>query len=195
MTAADGGHLYLSALNEGDVVMELRKDGWTPGSTFGAAFEPQATVVFDWRAGRRVTALRNPQPGAVALFTDGSLLALTTPGCCGDGITLYDAQTLAYRRFLPRPSTNTVARRGRYLIAGNEWGYVDVFDLGQRGAPLVASLDLRQETGHLGPEDIEIRALWADGLDGLIFAGSSWGNDEARGPELPSLFVLELSAR
>jgi hypothetical protein len=55
----------------------------------------------------------------------------------------------------------------------------------------LASLNLRQVTGHTGIEDIEIRALWADHLDTLIFAGSSWGNDQSRGPLLPSFFVLE----
>ena len=56
-------------------------------------------------------------------------------------------------------------------------GQVDVFDLRQNPSPLVSSADLRQLTGHTGSEDIEIRALWADDLDNLIFAGSSWGND------------------
>jgi hypothetical protein len=87
---------------------------------------------------------------------------------------------------------NTVVRRGRWLIAGNESGHVDVFDLGQNPSPLVSSADLPQLTGHTNSEDVEIRALWTDHHDNLIFAGSSWGNDRTRGPSLPSFFVLEL---
>jgi hypothetical protein len=49
--------------------------------------------------------------------------------------------------------------------------------------------------GHTGIEDIEIRALWKDNVDDLVFAGSSWGNDQSRGPTLPSFFVLELVKR
>ena len=67
-----------------------------------------------------------------------------------------------------------------------------MFDLRQNPSPLVSSADLRQLTGHTGIEDIEIRALWKDNLDNLIFAGSSWGNGGFRGPSLPSFFVLEL---
>lgn len=192
VVAADSGHLYLSALNEGNVAVEINKGSWTPGEHYGQSFEPSATVVYDLRSGRRVTAISNPRPGAVAMFTDGAILALTSPGCCGDGIALYDAQTLQAQRFIARRWTNTVARAGRYLIAGNECGNIDVFDLGQRAAPMVATLDLRQVTGHTGGEDIEIRALWSDGLDGLIFAASSWGNDQSRSPSLPSVFALEL---
>jgi hypothetical protein len=31
-------------------------------------------------------------------------------------------------------------------------------------------VNLREETGFTGPEDIEIRGLWADKYDNLVFA-------------------------
>jgi len=42
-----------------------------------------------------------------------------------------------------------------------------------------------------GIEDIEIRALWTDNVDNLVFAGSTWGNDQSRSPSLPAFFVLD----
>lgn len=56
-----------------------------------------------------------------------------------------------------------------------------------------SSVDLRAITGHTGSEDIEIRALWSDAYDNLVFAGSSWGNDQSRGTNLPAFFILELN--
>jgi hypothetical protein len=54
------------------------------------------------------------------------------------------------------------------------------------------SVDLRTLPGHIGSEDIEIRSLWGDGIDDLVFAGSSWVSDTSRGPGLLSFFVLVL---
>ena len=70
-----------------------------------------------------------------------------------------------------------------------ETGTVGFFDNQNH---LVQRLDLRALTGHTGSEDIEIRSLWADGFDDLVFAASSWGNDASRGPTLPAFFVLRL---
>jgi hypothetical protein len=38
-----------------------------------------------------------------------------------------------------------------------------------------------------------VRALWFDEVDGLLFAGSSWGNEQSRSPTLPAFFVLQLA--
>ena len=78
------------------------------------------------------------------------------------------------------------------LAAGSEAGGVNLYAFNKNGYELVNSVDLPALTGFSGPEDIEIRAMWADGLDSLVFAGSSWGNDRSRGPQLPSFFVLEI---
>jgi hypothetical protein len=164
--AVDEDHVYLFAFNEGDIGLEVRKDLLTTGLIYGQTFEPNTTVVFDRASGDRLAGI----PGGLNLYADGQILVQTIPGCCGPGISLYDPETLALEQFIARPFTNTVVRRGRWLIAGNEGGQVDVFDLQQNPSPFVSSADLRQLTGHTGSEDIEIRALWADEHDNLLFA-------------------------
>src|SRR5690606_31581740 len=76
-------------------------------------------------------------------------------------------------------------------IGGTEAGTIDIFDFKQNPGPMLASINLPQVTGHMNPEDIEIRALAVH--DNLIFAASSWGNENSRGPELPSFFVLQIN--
>ena len=198
--AVDRNHVYLSELNEGDIGLEIGKRTLTPELTFGETFEPNTTIVFDRRTGDRVGGITNPPLlggglGVVSLYADKTILALTTPGCCGLGIFIYDPDTLTLDQAIGRHFTNTVVRSDSWLIAGNEGGQVDVFDLGQNPSPLISTVDLRLLTGHTGIEDIEIRALWKDKVDDLVFAGSSWGNDQSRGPTLPSFFVLELVKR
>ena len=136
--------------------------------------------------------------GHVALpssYVDSRILALTVPGCCGAGVKIYDPQTFAFIHNIPLANANTVERRGRWLIAGTESGQVYQYDVRQNPAVALSSVNPRQLTGHNGSKDIEIRALWTDHRDNLIFAGSSWGNDQSRGPDLPSFFVLELEKR
>src|SRR6266446_1644814 len=177
--AVDEHHVYLLALNNGDVVLEIDKKTLTTGLTYGQSFEPNTVVVFDRRSGDRVGGIAATGSN---LFVDRRILVQTTAGCCGPGIFIYDPETFELEQMVPRRFTNTVVRRGHWLIAGNEAGLIDVFDLSSNPSPLVSSINLPQVTGHTRPEDIEIRALWRDGNDNLIFAGSSWGNDATRGP-------------
>jgi len=196
--AVDGVAVYLAALNEGDVGVRLAKETFAPTTTYGQTFESYTTIVFHQRTGTRVGGVPTPfdvwgHPAQPNLYVSGAMLAQTVPGCCGSGIFLYDAGSLQLQQFIPRRFTNTVTRSGRWLIAGNEGGQVDVFDLSRTPSPLVSTIDLRAVTGHTGSEDIEIRALWTDSRDNLIFAGSSWGNEQSRRSSLPSFFVLELA--
>ena len=195
--SVNGTFVYIAELNEGDVGMQLSTSTLTPQMAYGQTFEPYTAVAFSQNSGARIGGAPTPfdlwgQPAQPVLYAQGDILAQTVPGCCGPGIFLHDPNTLQLKQFIPRLYTNTVTRRGQWLIAGNEGGQIDAFDLARTPSPLVASLDLRVLTGHTGSEDIEIRALWNDGLDNLIFAGSSWGNEQARSPSLPSFFVLEL---
>ena len=195
--AVDKNHVYVSEFNPGDVALEIGKKTFAPTLTYGETFEHNTTVVFDRRTGNRILGITNPPAlggrlGGVALYADRDILVQTTPGCCGLGIFIYDPDTLTLDQVIGRHFTNTVTRSDSWLIAGNEGGQVDVFDLAQNPSPLISTVDLRLLTGHTGIEDIEIRALWKDNVDNLIFAGSSWGNDQSRGPTLPAFFVLEL---
>jgi hypothetical protein len=195
---ADQQHVYLAELNQGDVGLEVPKKTLSPGLVYGEVFERNVTVIFDRATADRLFTITNPTDifGRVAFgpaYVDSRILAFTVAGCCGTGVTIYDPRTFAFIQNIPLANANTVERRGRWLVAGTESGQVYQFEVGQNPAVAISSVNLRQLTGHNGSEDIEIRALWADHRDGLIFAGSSWGNDQSRRPDLPSFFVLELA--
>jgi len=182
--------VYLSELNPGDTGIEM-----TSMRSYGDEFEPNTTRVFDRRDLQFLGAIPHSAGGSTSVAVWQDFVYLTTPGCCGIGIDIYDAPTLKRLQFINR-STNTVAGTKRkgvpLLVGGTEAGFVDLYMLGTEGYQLVSTANLRELTGFNGSEDIEIRSLWVDGLDNLIFAGSSWGNDESRSPELPSFFALEI---
>ena len=187
---ASAERLFVSQLNPGDIGLDL-----TRMRTYAEAFVPSSTVVFDRRTLWPIGAIPNSGGAFVNLNAAQGFLYVTTPGCCGRGINIYDASTLNPVQFLNH-TANTVApikRRGMSLLAaGSEAGAVDLYAFSKNRYELVNSADLPTLTGFSRPEDIEIRAMWADGLDNLVFAGSSWGNDRSRGPQLPSFFVLEI---
>jgi hypothetical protein len=196
--AVDESHVYVAALNDGDVVQELLLPDLVPGLTYGLLAEPFRTAVYERATGSRLAAIDNPpdllgRPSHVTLHSAPPDLLLAQAGCCGRGVFVHSPPDLAPVAFLPFTWTNTVVRSGRWLLAGNEVGQVSVSDLETAPTSPGVSVDLRLLTGHTGPEDIEIRALFYDGLDDLVFAGSSWGNDTSRGPDLPSFFVLEFT--
>ncbi len=195
--AGDEQRVYLSELNEGELGFRMDKSTFAILQQYGQTLESALTVVFDRASGARIGAIPNPDDllgrvSQVALYADIQMLFQTTPGCCGRGIWIYD-DALNLVQFIDRPSTNTVALSAdkRWLIAGNENGTVDVFDLSQNASVLAASVNLREVTGHTEPEAIEIRSLWVDD-SGWILAASSWGNDLSRSPALPSFFALRL---
>ncbi|MGH7498434.1 MAG: hypothetical protein ACREOQ_07635, partial [Gemmatimonadales bacterium] len=90
---------------------------------------------------------------------------------------------------ISEPNTNTVVAVQGGFWSGLETGEIGFYDSQN---DLVQRLNLRTFTGHTGSEDIEIRSLWADGFDDLVFAGSDWGNESSRSPTLPAFFVLRL---
>lgn len=196
---ADGQRLYLSELNSGDIAIGIDKLTLIPTGLFGQTFQPATTLMYARSTGALLGSIANPlslfgQVQAVNLYVDGRVLMQTTPGCCGLGLYMYDTHNQRFLGFLSRPSANTaVSLRSGLLAVGTEAGTVDMFDITNPAAPLlVTSADLRQLTGHTGPEDIEIRSIWEDEQNGKIYAGSSWGNDASRGPLLPAFFVLDL---
>ena len=196
---ANSQTLYLSELNEGDTAFDISRAALILVEPFGQTFQPAATVAYDRSSGAQLGSIPNPpdllgQVGTVNLYVHSDILMQTIPGCCGSGLYMYDAESLEFLGWIPRPFANTaVVLRSGLLAIGTEAGTVEVFDISNPSAPqLVTSADLRQLTGHTGPEDIEIRSLWEDKQTGQIYAGSSWGNDVSRGPSLPAFFVLEL---
>ncbi len=202
--AANGRHIFLSQLNPWEGAKEYALPGLGLTRTYQPTFDRSHVHVMDRTTGMEVASLPAPldlagQVSHPAVLADDVLVAVFNPGCCGTGVDIYDARNLQKRMTIPRPWANTVVfkrvlNRTLALIGGEEGG-VDVWELAPTSAQKLASLNLRQATGHTGVKDIEIRALWADGHDDLVFAGSSWGNDTSRSPRLPSFFVLRLVVR
>jgi hypothetical protein len=189
---ADPHHVYLASLNA-EPAFELNGQNSSVSARY-AGPTLGTTSVYTQDA-QLLGTLENPtdllgRPSAVNLLSDGIDLYVTIPGCCGPGIAIYDVRTLSFKEEIQLPYTNVVAVSGSWLVAGTESGTVDIFDLGNAFQGPAASINLREITGHTGPEDIEVRSVWVDWSKRLVFAASSWGNDTSRGPDLPSFFVL-----
>ncbi|MBI4509568.1 MAG: hypothetical protein HY698_08015 [Deltaproteobacteria bacterium] len=195
--AGNSSTVFVSPLNEEDGAVEIRSD-LSEVRRYYPAFDQYTTTAFDRATGQARGTLKNPLTlggtlGGVSIYADETTLALFIAGCCGPGVSLYDARTLAPRATIDRSWANAVSFHKGYLVIGGEDGGVDLWDVAGTTPRRLASVDLRQLTGHTGIEDIEIRAVWTDNYDDLIFAGSSWGNDQSRSLDLPSFFVLEMT--
>jgi hypothetical protein len=215
--AVAGGHVYLGlgqaqiAVNSKRVVLAALSDGETavevdPATlaitrTYGSPFVSDQVQVFARDTGALITSFPfGPtvfgNPGFPRLYMDNRVaIATRGAGCCGTGYDVREPVSLALRTSVQRLWVNTVTHQGKWLIAGRESGHVELFGVRSPADDPVVSTDLRTLTGHTGIEDIEIRSVWADGYDNLVFAGSTWGNDTSRGPDLPSFFVLALTNR
>ena len=187
---ATSDRIYMAQLNIGDFVVEL-----PAMRTYGQEFAPGSLLEFDRKTQEFVGPITTAERPGVIFNAWKNYVFMTHPGCCGAGINVYDRTTLSNVQFISR-TTNTVAGTERkgvpLLVAGSETGSVDLYTGGVNGYNLISSLNLPAKTGLTFPEDIEIRALWVDGFDNLVFAASSWGNDHSRGPNLPSLFIVEI---
>src|SRR5207248_3287636 len=116
-------------------------------------------------------------------------------GRCGRGVAVYDPVSIipiASARSLGSiaATTNVAVRRDDVLFTGDELGDVGAWDLAADPAKDLSISFIARITGH---SEVEIRALWTDGIDDLIFAGSSRNSPTMRGPTLPAFFVLELT--
>jgi hypothetical protein len=184
-------YIFLSELNTGEFGLEV-----ATMQPFGKQSSIGVTLTFNRANLEFIGAIPNPPASQVNINTWQKFIYLTIPGCCGSGITVYDADTMKDIQFINRASTNTVAgiaRRGdSLLVGGSESGAVDLYAFNGTAYHLISTADLPALTGLDHPEDVEIRALWVDGLDNLVIAASSWGNDQSRGPNLPSVFFLEI---
>jgi N-acetylneuraminic acid mutarotase len=192
--AVDQERLFLAQLNEGDVAWEVDKTTLQVTRTYGEVFAEHKTVVYDRLTGAALDTIANPDDvrGSVAfprLFSTGLNLLQTVAGPSGRGITIVKGPTFDSSELIPATFTNVARSVPNGIVSGMETGSVDYFDAQNH---LIKQADLRLLTGHTGGDDIEIRSLWTDSHDDLVFAASSWGNDASRGPTLPSFFVLRL---
>jgi hypothetical protein len=191
--AVDRDRLYLAQLNKEESALELDKATLEVTRTYGDTFIANKTIVYDRLTGAQAAAIPNPADlyGSISrprLYSDGLSLFQTIAGCCGAGITIVKGPEFTESEFIGARFTNVVTKAGNGLLGGSEAGWVDYFE--QNQLVITQQLDLRILTGHTGGDDIEIRSMWADGLDDLVFAGSSWGN--AQNLSLPAFFVLSL---
>jgi hypothetical protein len=132
---ADGEHVFMSTLNEGDAVRGFRKRTLSPTLTYGEAFVPQKTVIYDRRTAQPVFAIPDPlgifgRLASPRLSVDPKYLFRTIPGCCGKLVEIFDAHTFEHIQDINRQAANTVTRRGRWLIVGDEFGTVSLWDVG-----------------------------------------------------------------
>lgn len=195
--AVDGSNVYLAELNEGDVAMELNGQ-LAITKTYGQTFEPDVTVVYNRTSGNRVGTVANPTTvlnttGFPSLFAFSNNLFQTVPGCCGANVQVTANQNLTTTKIVNQSYSNAVTLNTKGLVIGDEAGKVSLYKFSNSAINFQKSLDLRQLTNHTGSEDIEIRSVWSDGNDNLVFAASSWGNSSSQSPSLPSLFVLEIN--
>ncbi len=193
--AVDSSNLYLSQLNEGEVAVALNNN-LEVTKTFGTTFEPGLTVAYSRSTGARIGAVANPitvlnETGFPSLFSFSGNLFQTVPGCCGDGVSVTPTRTLTDTRVVSQPYANAVSVNSKGLVIGDELGKVSLYKLSNSSATKLKTVDLRQLTNNTGSEDIEIRSVWSDGYDNLVFAASSWGNTTTQNASLPSVFILE----
>ncbi len=193
--AADLNNIYLSQLNEGETAVELNTQ-LAVTRTYGETFEPDVTVVYNRTTGTRVGSVANPSTllntvGFPSLFAFNNNLFQTVPGCCGAGVVVTPSQMLTTPRVVSEYFANAVTLNTKGLIVGSESGKVSLYKFSSTLIQQQKTLDLRTLTNHNGAEDIEIRSVWSDNYDNLVFAASSWGNTSTQSNSLPSLFVLE----
>jgi hypothetical protein len=195
---ADSNTLFISELNPGDTAREIDQKTLIPKKIWGDQFELASTVAFDRSTGERIGAIPNPKDilgrdGQVELNLGNGILIQMTPGCCGTGVFLYDAETLEILSAIHLLFADSARIAGNRLVVGTEAGTITVFDITDVHNPVqIASADLRALTGHLNLDDIELRSLWVEERTGLIFAATSWGNQFTRSPTLPTFFVLQM---
>lgn len=186
----DGQRFYVSPLNPGEFVTRIKIGTWQIAQTYPISFIQDTIQAIDIQTGQVVASVPGGGRGRT-LYTNGTILTQTNPGCCGLGIAVRNASTLALQQVINQTVANAVTQYDKWLVGGDEAGRVLVFNSDENPSSQYGFIFLTQLTGHTNPEDIEIRSLWKDDHDDLIFAGSSWGNDQTRGPNLPSFFVLE----
>jgi hypothetical protein len=190
----DNERLYLAQLNEGEVALEIDKATLEITRTYGQTFVQGRTVAYDRLTGTQLGTVAYPPqqlgpPGQPNLYVAGDTLLQLLGGCCGLGISVVKLPEFVESGFVDAPFTNAVVATRNGFVSGMETGEVGYFN---NQLQLVQTMNLPVITGHTGPEEIELRAVWTDSVDDLVFAASTWGNAVSRGPDLPSFFVLRL---
>jgi hypothetical protein len=186
--AVDDNYVYLCGLNTGDKVLEVEKNTWRITREYGAAFEAGTTVIYDRRTGARYRGFSTPYTYTHPdLYSDGRQFFITGWA----GVYTYSMHDFALQTQTTGGSPNTMIKKGPFMITGTESGNVYIYDSTSLPHRELRRVDLKLITGFTATEAIEIRSVWTDEHDSLVFCGSSWGNDKIRGTNLPAFFVLD----
>jgi hypothetical protein len=191
--AVDSRNIYASVLNEGDVVYEIDPSTLAVTRTYDVDDYFGRTVVLSRSTGVLVSTIANPldmwgNVGFPTLYAGNNKLFQTlTFSMSMNMISGTKATKISV------PWANTVIGYDTGFVVGTEAGSIYTLDL--KGAKKT-EINLPFATNWTQAEAIEIRSVWTDSHDDLIFAGSSWGNDQLRtefGSQLPAFFILRRS--
>jgi hypothetical protein len=218
--SATSDQAFLYEQNPGDSTLEVSRRDYSVQQTYGTTFEPGATVVYDLDTGDRLGSIPNPEGGTATSYrsyADDQYLFLMAPGCCGQGIWLYPMEALRTAfttpptpQYIPYYYTDSVARAGRWLVAGSEASAVAIFDLTKSPPQQVASINLLPFSGRTeidaaeardvqilsynpevrGSHEVADDAVGARGEHGsmTIMVGTSWTY-----PDTPSQYFLKFT--
>jgi hypothetical protein len=187
-------HYLDSELNAGDSGQVFNKSTNASVLTFGTAFDPGVTAVFNRTTGAQIGSIPNPttmsgEASQVAIYTNGAIIALMTPGPDGSGVSLYDAKTLELLSVIDEPYADSVTtvNNGATLAIGTEAGTVALWNIANcRGPVRGASINLWSVFGNI---NIEIRSLFSVG--DMVYAGSSGGTTPTD-PNTPEYFAFKV---
>ena len=204
--SATAGQAFLYELNPGDTTMEISRRDYSVQQIYGTTFEASATVVYDLDTGARLGAIPNPaldvlgRPATFESYADDRYLILMDAGCCGRGIWIYQMKALRTAfttpptpQYIPDYYTDSVARAGRWLVAGNEGSAVAIFDLAKSPAKQVAYINLlpfsgRTEIDAAEARDVQILSYNHEARSMTIMVGTSWTY-----PDTPSQYLLKFT--
>ena len=185
--------VFLSQLNQGDTALRTSKQGVLEQTYGSGDFPANTTVAFNAATGEVTGSVSNP-PGingeaeAVAIYANGSVLALASPGCCGAGVALYNENTLKPLSYLDATYADSVvtANSNTLLVVGTESGVVELYNISHPQKPVwLSGVDLQQIIGNV----VEVRSLWLAPDGKTIYAASTGGENQTT----ITFFVLKIA--
>jgi hypothetical protein len=191
--------VFLYEFNPGDTTLEISLPKDRVQRTYGATFQSDAMAVYDVDTGDQLGTILSPGQDADASYADSRYFIFLSPGCCGAGIWIYPIKPLLTTfNTPPTPQfisyyNDSVARAGRWLVAGSEASAVAVFDLTKSPPRQVASMSLlpfsgRTEIDAAEARDVQILSYSPGTKSMTIMVGTSWTY-----PDTPSQYFLKFT--
>lgn len=185
------GNVLLSQVNPSDIGIEATKSGKQEMVYGGSNFTSGFTTVYNAETGEEIGNLPNPEADQqVAIYTAGNITALLTPGCCGNGVALYDNTTLQELSFIDSLYADSIviADGGRAALIGTEDGKIYLYNIANPEKPVFKMyVDLVQELGGT-TGSVEVRAIGIAPDGKTVIALSTGGLNQTT----KTLFFLHL---